>query len=241
VRNGTYASELRAELERAVRNYRSRTKWYAAGAAAAVAAAVVVVAVVAGSGHPSGSGTAGAAAANARPGATTSPIGDVVGDLGDVHIGDPTDSLTATQDRAGFRVAVPNSPEANAKDLTGTYVAPGEAVEMIFPPPDDASKQLRPPYISVTEFPWDGEDAAVAIERDLETAAELGLKQESACSVGNLPAVCVTAADPASASDTSGGYPNAAYVRFFRGNLEIHIAGGTSVDSLIKIGESMSS
>lgn len=239
--NRTYASEMRAELERAVASYRSRAKWYGIAAAGGIAVVITAVAIVAGSGGGPGTGTKQAAAENARAHTSTPARGGVIGDLGDVHVGDPTDSVAATEARADFSVTTPDTPDANADNLAATYVDPGKAAEMDFPAPDAASKQLRPPYISVTEFPWDGGDPATEIQRDLKTAAGLGLTQESECSVGTLPAVCVSAADPSSQSDTAAAYPNAAYVRFIQGNLEVHIAGGSSVDRLLKIGESIAS
>lgn len=252
MRDGTFATELRAELERAVGNYRSRTKWYVAGISAAVAVGLVVAAVVAGSGGRSGSsGVTEAGRTNASPEAASSLGGGVPGDLGDTPAGDPTEGATAMENRAGFSVLVPNTPDANSNDLTGTYATPGKAVEMRFPPPDDASKELQPPYIAVTEFPAAEPartDPAAEIERYLETAHRAGLTQQSACSVGNLPALCVparaggvnaTATPDGGYTSTSYAYPNAAYVSFFQGNLEIHITGGASVDDLIKIAESM--
>ncbi len=176
-----------------------------------------------------------------QPGATSQQA--VIGDLGDFHAASEPSSLATMQDRAGFNVAIPDTADANAKNVTASYVAPGSSVEMDFPPPDDQAKQLRPPYISVWESPWSGGNPDTAIQDDLKTAAEMGLTHESGCNVGSLPAVCVTATTPQQVDSTSQTYtyPNAAYVRFIDGDKEVHIAGGSSVEDLLKIANSLMS
>jgi hypothetical protein len=262
----TWASELRGELERAVANHRSRTKWYVAAAAAAIAVTVAVVAVVDWSGNPPRSDRTEASAANAAPdaisslngapGAASSSASGAVGELGNVPVGDPADSLAGAESRAKFDVEVPDTADANAQNVTAIY-ADTRAVEMHFPPPDDQSRQLDPPYINVVEHDGDGNDPPITVQRELavlqqafkEAGDEVGLSLVSACNVGTLPALCI-APDPgpqeAVCSGTNpvvcaGPHRNTAFVRFVDGNVEVQIDGGTSVDRLIQIGESMSS
>lgn len=252
----TWASELRGELERAVANYRSRTKWYVAAAAGSIAAIVAVVAVFGGSGNPSPSQRTGAPAANAAPRGTPSTAGGAIGDPGDVPVGDPANSFAAAADRAKFDFEVPNTADANAQNVTAIYARPS-AVEMRFPPPDDQSSQLDPPYIDVIELNGDGGDPPMTVQRELtvlqqsfqEAGDEVGPKLVSECNVGALPALCIAAADPEQqkpeCSGTnpvvcSGPHRNTASVRFVDGNLDVSIRGGNSLDRLIAIGQSMS-
>lgn len=252
----TWASELRGELERSVANYRSRTKWYVAAATGVIAVAVAVVAVLSGSGNPPGSQPTEGPSAKAASRAPSSSASGALGDLGNVPIGEPVNSLAAAESRANFNILVPNTADANPRNVTAIYADPA-AVEMHFPPPDEQSRQLDPPYIDVIEHNGDGNDAPITVQRNLtilqqafkEAGDEVGLRLVSECNVGTLPALCIAAANPAqqpaecsgaSPVVCSGPHPDTAYVRFVDDNVDVQIRGGTSLDRLIAIGESTS-
>jgi hypothetical protein len=138
-------------------------------------------------------------------------------------------------------MSIPDTTDANTQNMTAAYADPqGRAVEMVFPAPNPQSKNLQPPYISVWESPWTEGDPAAVLEQDVKRAAQMGLTSESACRVGDLPAVCVSPA-PAPTEPKPGEYANGAYVRFVLGDVEIHIAGGDNVDRLLEIAQSLSS
>jgi hypothetical protein len=242
---------VRAELERAIGAYRSRTKWYVAAAAGGIAVLIATILLVVGSGNaPRSVHTQVVPGANADRGAS-SLAGSPIGDLGNTPVGDPANSLAAVQDRAEFNVEVPDTADANPQNVTALYADPN-AVEMHFPSPDDQG--LDPPYLRVIEENGDGNDPPITVEQGLavlqqvsqETGHEEVLKLVTECRVGTLPAMCIAPADPEQKTDCTGTDPvvcvdlrSTAYVRFNDGNVAIQIDGGTSVQRLVEIGESM--
>jgi hypothetical protein len=233
-----YRDRLHTELVAAIgefeRRVKVRRKWLTVGLAAGSMAVALVGGLVY---FTSSTGTdensqskAIASSHRASRGQGTGPLAE----LGAEHIG-PATSLSEAEDAVPFRVLVPDTPDANSKNMTGSYVDSGSAVELDFPAPNEKSAGLRQPFISVWEAPWSEGDPEDRFKTDVEIAKENDITGFSLCDVKGLPAVCVEA----QGSLDGVQQDNPAFVRFDLNGIEVHLYGGDSVQRLENMGESL--
>jgi hypothetical protein len=231
-----YRDRLQTELVGAIGRYeqrvRVRRRWLAVGLSIAGAAAFAGGFAYFTSIHSGGSSHQGIAASDHR--AAQGPGAGPLADLGSEHIG-PATSLSEAESAASFDVLVPDTADASSKNLTGSYVDSDGAVELDFPAPNEKSTELRQPFISVWEAPWDEGNPADRFKTDLEVAKENGMTGFSLCQVKDLPAVCV---EPQVTVD-GARQDNPAFVRFDLNGVEVHLYGGDSVQRLQEIGDSL--
>lgn len=238
-----YRDDLKLELMRAISDHQARlvrtTPRAAIGragpyrnlAAALIIAVALALAASSIAGSLSSTQRVLDRAAAGRPTGTPSsyPPGGAVTE----HAGPPV-SLADARTKASFRVYVPNGTFANPDNLAAVYAAShGGEVELDYPQPGPSSSSVRQAFISIWESRAETSDTQATIEGDLDRAYQAGIS-ESFCKVGDLPAICV---QPRASSDAL--HANAAYVRLFRGETEIHISGGDELGALVSIGRSL--
>jgi hypothetical protein len=241
-----FRQSLRDDLVRAIRQHqdtrpRVRRRWVAVGIAAACVAALAAVfawSSLKGTDQTSSQVAGAQPESNASRGSNPQPS-DIVG-LDAPHSGLAPVTLQKAEQQAPFELLVPNDPAANVNNMTGVFAEPqGHPVQMEFPPPDDTSKDLTQPFISVYEDSWPGTyvgsgestDPLAFAKQDVTADPDSG---KSLCSIGDLPAVCV---EPRSASDST--HSNPAYVRVVNGDVAIELTGGDDLDALRSIAASL--
>jgi hypothetical protein len=82
-------------------------------------------------------------------------------------------SLEEARADLNFEPLMPDSPSANASNLTEVFASPeGHAVALRFPiPPLIEDAPLREEFLEIFESPWQGGDPAEAWAEDLEKSA----------------------------------------------------------------------
>jgi hypothetical protein len=221
-----YRSALGEELVRAVGRHRGRRPRRTVLALLTLAAALLAGAagtwlVVGGS---------NSATTRAHPNALShqdSPYGDPA----IPHNGLDRTTLAAAQRDARFTVFVPDDPAANLENMTGVFDdQSGMTLTLEFPPPDETSRDLRQPYISVYE---DSSPSNWATPKeDVSQNPDAG---KSLCEIQGQPAVCVEARSP---SDSTGTNP--AYIRTVIDHTTVELSGGDDLGVLQRIGSTMS-
>jgi hypothetical protein len=153
----------------------------------------------------------------------------------------PEVTLDEAKESVPFGVLVPDAPVANVDNLTSTFVELGSTVEMDFPQPDAASRDLSLPYVRVLESAWTEGDPLTHFQEAFAALAKYeaqygreDLPGMSICRVRALPAVCV---EPRSPVDVDKRNP--AFVEFVVKDVEVQISGGDNLSAVMDAAESM--
>jgi hypothetical protein len=221
-----YREKLQDELTAAIERepLQSRHRWQlglAAGGAACAVVALFAIAVFQGDEETTSAPAEQTATRSSPPSSAEAFITPEF----------PEMSLATAVQKSPFDVRMPDTPAANRSNLRTVFAQPGNAILLEFPAPTESSSDLRQPNLAVYEAPWDYGDPLAFYESDVK---ESPMEGETVCSVGDLPALCVT---PRSPSDEEQANP--AFVRVKIGDLEVQVAGGDDLDAAIAVAESL--
>lgn len=140
-------------------------------------------------------------------------------------------SLSEAIKEAKFMVRLPDTTSANAENLSDVFLEPGGSLFLEYPAAPADVGETRQPNIEVFEAVWVAGDPLTQYEADSRYSPVVG---KSLCKVASFDALCV---EPNSPTDFEK--MNAAYVSFVVDNVEIEVSGGSSLDRVLSIANSV--
>jgi len=140
--------------------------------------------------------------------------------------------IAAAQAAVDFTLIVPDHPVANAGNVSGSFVLPGEAIALDFPPPEKSTQYVRQEYIEVYEATWvEDMTPQEALEFDIKNAPS---PEKELIDISGTPALTVEAR-----STKDDERANPAFLKFVFNGVEVQISGGEDLQLLIEIAKSM--
>ena len=142
-------------------------------------------------------------------------------------------TLERARNSTNFPFLLPHHAKANQENMTHVFLRPDRrAVMLDFPPQADANAAIRQRYVEIFLSPWtQGGNPDARLAESVATNPVQGRRIEY------WDGRAVLIQEPQSTDDMEGENP--AFIRFVMNGLDVQISGGTDVELLRDIAETM--